>query len=201
MREKGFTLVEVAVSISLFAVLAYAGTTFFIQAVRDSNRVTIENEVRQTASTIMSDISAEVKGLASKTVSGQFCINQTVSGSKSTLYLSDGVLGASNNCGTSYTRWITYEADSTTGDFTKKINGGTAVPLNSSRARVVKCTTSPKGGGCFTGTCGQGFVISNDVATGVKTVTLTVQQVSSVTRSDFCAKTELSQTLVPRIRP
>lgn len=201
MRQKGFTLVEVAVSISLFAVLAYAGTTFFIQAVRDSNRVAIENEVRQTASTIMTDISNEVKGLASKTVSGQYCINQSVTGSKSTLYLSDGVLGALNNCGTGYTRWVTYEADSATGQITKKINTGLALSMNSTRAWVIKCTTSPQGGGCFTGTCGQGFVVTTDVTTGIKTITLTVQQPSTITRSDFCAKTELSQTLVPRVRP
>lgn len=203
--KKGFTLVEVAVSVALFAILAYAGTTFFIQAVRDSNKVAVENEVRETVSGIMSDIATEVKGLASQTVSAQYCVARTISAPLYTVYISDSPANTPN-CAANYTRRVTYVANSTTGVFTKQVQTipvtpTSAVQLNSSRAIVAQCPLGS--GGCSLSNCTTGFIVNYDSAdlTPTLNVRLFAQQVASATRSDFCARTDTTQTITPRIRP
>lgn len=193
--KKGFTLIEVVVSIGVFAILAYAGTTFFIQAVRDNSKVSIENEVRETAASIIADVASEVRGLASQTTSGQYCFSKTPD--NLTVYLSDSPPGTPN-CSAGSTRQIIYKSDPTTGSFTKQVNLGSVVQLNSSRAFVAACSGGT--GGCLQTGCTSGFLVSNATSTALN-VDLYVQQNTAVTKSEFCAKTRLTQTITPRTRP
>lgn len=212
MPKRGFTLVEVVISLALFAILAYAGTTFFIQAVRDSSKVAIENEVRETAAGIMADVSNEIKALANQTNSGRYCVAKAPD--NLTVYFSDSPPSeyASDCAGTgpnSYTRRIVYTTNLATGSLTKRVvtvspDSVVSSVLNSTKTFVIDCEKG--GGGCSLNTgCTSGFKVTFPDqtldATPAITINLSVQQASSITRSDYCARTQISQTITPRLRP
>lgn len=210
MIKKGFTLVEVVISLALFAVLAYAGTTFFIQAVRDSSKVAIENEVRETAAVIMADVSNEIKALANQTNNGRYCVANSLDNLN--VYFSDGPPSDyTNNCATpnSYTRRIIYTTNLVTGSFTKRVittspASDVSSVLNSTKTFVVDCGIGT--GGCSLNSgCTSGFKVTFPAqsldTTPAITINLSVQQASSITRSDYCARTKVVQTVTPRLRP
>ncbi len=195
-------MVEVAISLALFTILAYAGTNFFIQAVRDSNKVAIENEVRETGSTLMSDITSEIQNIIKDDINrSKFCIKTIPAGGVTlpySLYLSD-MNGPSLSCSDSgWTRRVVYTVDAQ-GNMTKSVNGATAVRINPDKAVILSCPIA--GGGCSTGiaSCNSGLQVSFSGTT--PTVNVYVQQVSSVAKSDYCARTQVTQTVVPRQRP
>jgi prepilin-type N-terminal cleavage/methylation domain-containing protein len=194
--NKGFTLIEVVISIGIFAILAYAGTTFFIQAVKDNSKVSIENEIRETAAGIIADVGSEVRGLVSQTSSGQYCFYKSLD--NLTVYLSDSPPGTLN-CAANSTRQIIYKSDPTTGIFTKQVNSGTVVQLNSARAFVAACSGGT--GACLQTGCTPGFLVSYNGSSTALNVDLYVQQNTAATKSEFCAKTRVTQTITPRTRP
>lgn len=168
--KKGFTLVELVVIIGIFGVLLSVGTDFLIQTIRNSNRSAMENEVRQNASRIMQDIESEAKK-ADPAIPFSFPVG-----------------GLQMTTIDVPSRVILYSVSN--GDITKTVNGGTPATLNSNRVAVLNCTGCP-GASCTSG-------LSTSLSGGSLLVNLTVQNNTTYTRSDFCAKTSLSETITAR---
>lgn len=60
-NKSGFTLVELLVVISLFSILAAAGTEIFIPMVRSYNKANIQNEVNQNGNYILTLIADQIR--------------------------------------------------------------------------------------------------------------------------------------------
>lgn len=125
--KKGFTLVEMVIVLGIFGILMVAGTDFLIQAIRNSNRSAMENEVRQTASQIMQDIDAEARK-ADPLVGFSF----------------PGGNLQMTTVNSNPPRVINYSVIS--GSLTKTVNGGSPVILNSSKVVVVLVASQPSPG-------------------------------------------------------
>ncbi len=61
MKQKGFTLVELAVSTGIFSVVCIAGVGILIGVMQSANRAMVQNELRQNASAAMETMIREVR--------------------------------------------------------------------------------------------------------------------------------------------
>lgn len=59
--KKGFTLIEILIVLILFGVLMIVGTDMFLNVLQNSNLATIQSDVRQNASNILSDVSGNIR--------------------------------------------------------------------------------------------------------------------------------------------
>lgn len=196
MRNKllsGFTLVELIIALGVFGVLMVAGADFLVSVVQNSNRATIESEVRQNASKIMQDLVTEGRKYS--------CI-YSVSPAPTTalLRMSDNTISSLCAIGNR----LEYYQDGN-GTLTKVATNSAGSQtffgtLNSRSAIVLNCQSpnSPCGSvNCTAGlvTSPSGLLPSNQALS----LTLYVQQKFTLTRPDFCAATKASDTVVPRV--
>ncbi len=123
---RGFTLIELLVAIGIFGILMVAGTDLLVKIIQNGNRAAMENEVRQNASLIMQDITAEVRSAATVTVLAN---NDLVVGSK--IYHVDLATGVLTKNGTVLTSGRVAALSCTDCNNTTCIHGlsGTAVHL------------------------------------------------------------------------
>ena len=63
-RKQGFTLIEVLVAVSLFAVVSMLALTVFVNIIRIQNRLTMENAIYEDARFMMERISREIRNNA-----------------------------------------------------------------------------------------------------------------------------------------
>jgi len=75
------------------------------------------------------------------------------------------------------------------------VSGPTAV-LNSNNVSVLSCPLS--GTGCPAGACTKGLVVSQPTLSDPLLINLTVESNSSFTRTDFCAKLSLTDSVTAR---
>ncbi len=179
--KKGFTLIEMVIILAIFGILLVVGTDFLIQTIKSSNRSAMENEVRQNANQIMQDIGAEARKADGN-------VGFTFVGGAGNLQMSTVNANPS--------RLVAYSVD-VFGVLTKTITlGGTALPatiLNSNSTAVLNCT------GCPGSSCTPGLVVSQATLADPLSVSLTIQNNSTYTRSDFCAKVSLSDIIMARL--
>lgn len=173
-------MIELVIILGIFGVLLLAGTDFLIATIKNSNRSAMENEVRQNANRIMQDIEAEAR--------------------KADPAVGFGFVGGSGNLqiptiNVTPTRTVAYSVNAS-GIFTKTVTLGGVVGsptiLNSDNVVVLKCT------GCPGSSCTPGFIVSQPLLTDPLSISITVQNSSLFTRSDFCAKVSLSDIIMAR---
>ena len=167
--NRGFTLVELIITLGIFGLLMVVGTDLLIKTIQNGNRATIESEVRQNANSIMQDIAEEIR--LAETVTTP----EVPAGSGNHDLVLNNPMGSKR-----------YHVNPTDGVLTKD---GTI--LTSKSVAVLSCPS------CGSTSCAGGMV-STVNPTGTVTVTLTVQQNLGVNRSDFCAKVVLTNTVTPR---
>ena len=176
MKKKGFTIIELMVVIALFGVLITVLTPVVIQAIQGANRASIQNEVRQNAQKVFSDLGTEIRKAS--------CLTYSSSGTTNTLstYSDSGCVNSV----------ATYTSDGGAKTFTKTIGAFPPINLLSTQVAPVSCGVS--GSSCGTASCTtNGFTVTGydgspivgNYPNAVK-VTLTVQQTPGQTRSDFC---------------
>lgn len=173
--KNGFTLVEIMVVVAIFGVLMIVATDFFVSTLQNTNRSTMQNEVRQNAQKIMQDIISEIRRADSYTIvdTGP----------------NKGDLISASATGTT-----TYHVDTTSWNITK--NG---VQLNSDSVVVLDCNGIGCGSTCVPA---RNFLLLTPAAgtnlTNALTINLVVQQRTGVSNSTYCAITTLNDTATPR---
>lgn len=61
MKQKGFTLIELAVATGIFSVVCIAGIGILIGVMQSANRAMVQNELRQNASAAMETMIREIR--------------------------------------------------------------------------------------------------------------------------------------------
>ncbi len=198
--RKGFTLVELVVVLGVFGILILAATDFLLQAMNNGTKATIENEVRQNANLILTEVANEIRA--------SNCIYYTVSGNPGivTVNISKGsVAGTCLDDGDG----VAFVQDST-GVLTKTIyrdGTPTTARLNSNQVAVMNCNGNSRE--CRVGACTNGLVLyqvdgTTSLPQGVATgngvgVSVWVQQSDlSASRPANCAIIKVADTIVPR---
>lgn len=69
INKKGFTLIEVLVSVAIIGVLVTMAATIFINTVRSAKKADIINEARQNASLVLDSLQRDVRNASSATIS------------------------------------------------------------------------------------------------------------------------------------
>lgn len=193
--KKGFTLVELVVTLGVFGVIMIVGANFLIQMIRSAGQAAVQNEVRQNASVILQDIAAQIR-------QGSCAYYESPSPpgvNNALLRLSDDPSGV--KCATG--NRVEYHQDRN-GVVTRAAtdSGGTALSfgaLTSVNAAVLDCSASGLACGLVNaGDCAAGLTA---VSSGIQTtVTVRAQQLPGQTRPDFCAAVKLADTVSFRPR-
>ncbi len=184
--NKGFTILERLIVIVLFGVLMVTATNVFISVCQNSNRASVQNEVRQNAGKIMQDLSAEIR-------KAQCVYVHPEPSPGAELRLSDGASDPTCIVGNR----VEYYQDAK-GVLTKAATDSANNPvsfasLTSQKVAVLSCTVN--NGSCG-GVCNPGLVT---VQTGNSyQINLSVQQALGVIRTDYCATVNLTDTITPR---
>lgn len=195
MARKGFTIIELVFVLGVFAILMIAGTDFLVTTVRNASRAQIEQDVRQNASKILQDISRQVRKSR--------CVYYTnPSSATSLLRLADDDTGATCALG----NVVEYFQDSL-GTVTKAATSSAGVAqsfaaLTTSQVAILDCQTEP-GVSCRRANClpglwatPSGLIVPTQNFVAVR---IRAQQRLDLTRSDFCATIQLTDTLTPRL--
>lgn len=177
MKPSGFTLIEILVALGIFGILTISGTALFVNVVQNTNRANIQNEVRQSASRVLSELAASIRTAN--------CVKWDNAGGMATTV---NLWTYSDNCVSDIID--TYQFTFNSGQVTK--NGQRLTPNNiaflSCGTTAAKCSSS----------CVNGLRLSSGATGNSVLVSLTAQNATNVTRSDFCAAVTLSVTLTPR---
>ncbi len=197
--RQGFTLIEIIMTMGIFGIIMVVGSNFLIQTIRNANQATIQNEVRQNASAIFQDIKTEARKA--------YCIyyNYDTGTMIALLRLSDDPNGTSCNSGSR----VEYSNDLNSGQngkVTKKTIDVTGVVtstlvLTSQTAAILDCSAGSLA--CNSINCVPGLsLFQSGVSNNGMPVTATIsaQQITSQTQSDFCARVKLSDTITPRVK-
>lgn len=184
--NKGFTIIELLVVILLFGVLMVTSTSVFINVFQNSNRASVQNEVRQNAGKIMQDLSAEIRKASCVYV-------HTEPSPGAELRLSDSTIDPTCIVGNR----VEYYQDSN-GTLTKAATNSANNPvsfagLSAQKVAVLNCSVNS--GSCG-GACIPGLVITQ--SGNAYQVNLSVQQALGIIRSDYCAAVNLIDTIAPR---
>lgn len=192
--RRGFTLVELIVTLGIFGVVMIAGSNFLIQTIRNSNQATIQNEVRQNASIILQDIVAQARKA--------YCVYyESPTSPAALLRLSDDPNGTKCVSG-NRTEYYQDQNGAITRVATDSGNVQTSFGvLTSGRAVVLDCSAG--GLACGATSCVAGLTVSPGGLTSNGTpvvIAVRAQQIPSQSRSDLCAAVELSNTITPRVK-
>lgn len=179
LRVGGFTLVEMAVAIGIFGIVATVLTNIILKVILESNRSLTQNEIRQNAERVMADIGSEIRKAS--------CVK----------FVSPTLTTYSDK-GCSVANLIATYTVSATPNFklTKSVVGGPALDLLSEATIATDCPAASKCSMTLTG-CTSGLVVSG-AGTGATAVSLTIQQKPKSVRTDFCGQVKLTDTFTPR---
>ena len=202
-HKAGFTLVELLITLGIFAVIMLVGSNFLIQTIRNANQAAVQNEVRQNASTILQGIVSQARQ--------SYCVYYFVDasdGSAAKLRLSDDPNSATCASG----NYVEYRQDMTAGPtygvLSKKtydaVNGfSNPVTMTSASTAILNCSVGALACGEVSG-CDPGLMVSPSnmaiVNGALVAVTIWAQQIPGQTRPDYCAAIRLSDTVSPRVR-
>lgn len=179
--KKAFSLIELTIVVAITAVMLMAVTNYLISAVRNNNQVTIENEVRSEANSIMDQLAKDIR------VSRCECLSTAQS--RLLLY---GTVGCDTAaaCPTPAVGTPTpFAAYNISADGNLKLLRN-EVPISSNRVWVRACTD------CICGSPGAGLAIT--ASSRVYNINLSLTQSKTNPRSDFCGKVTLNQVVSPR---
>ncbi len=169
-NRAGFTLIELVVVIAIFGILAIVATNYLLSTVSTSNRISVENEVRQNAVLVLSEMSDEIRKATS-------VCNITANGFKTS---SSPTCAAGN--------------DISTFTITNGVVSKNGNPISSDKVAFVDCNQS----GCSQDrtTCAPGIAVTlNGKAYEID---ITATQQNATTRVDSCAQVKLHDVVVPR---
>ena len=177
--KKGFSLIELMVVVAISAILLLVVTDFLIFTIQRNNQVTIENQVRGEANSIMDSVARDIRSSSCE------CLGEDSNSIR--LYES-----SSCDC-TNVTGPTPYAAYSISSDSLLQIQKNlTALSSNSVKAEY--CSTCNN---CSNST--SGLIISQpDSAVRSYVVTLSLRQAQDNPRSDFCGKVQIQQRISPR---
>lgn len=195
-HQRGFTLIELMMVIVVFGFILAASADLLVQVVQSNNRIAIENEVRQNGTKILQDI------VSSGRKSQCLYFNQETS-QTALLRMSDSTTDPTCSLGN---RTEYYGAAN--GILRKSATSSAGVQISSgivNSAMVVVLNCVAAGSACGSLTCTSGLTVTGvDPTThllptgAAASVSLWLQQQPSMTRSDFCAAVQLSDSVAPR---
>ena len=209
--KKGFTLVELMVVLGVFGVITVVATRILLQIIQDSNKTTLQNELRQTAERIMSDVGSEIRRSGcvkikpwldnNGNLQEEYCPNPNPPGpdvlcTRIITYrelLKTGPPGKFE-CATSPGPLVTYTNYHGTGRLTKQV--GVSGPVSD----ILPPRAAAHGCGLCTGTCSSPGLIPKNVSVqaGVPIEVILKLQQSGAARADFCASVTLDEEFFPR---
>lgn len=197
--KKGFTLVELVVTLGIFGVIMIVGSNFLIQTIKNANQAAVQNEIRQNASAILQDIVTQARQA--------YCIYYLAPTPPSVASLirisddpNDGQCLRGNR--------VEYSQDQagivTRSTFDSLGTLLTTGQLTSGKIVVLNCSSGESACGVASGCSAPGLTMSSTVNPAVNgvpaTISIRAQQVLGQTRSDYCAAVTLSDTITPRVK-
>lgn len=203
---RGFTLVELVVTLGVFGVIMIVGSNFLIQTIKNANQSSIQNEVRQNASVILQDIIAQARQA--------YCIYYESPSPSAPQIPNNAIIRISDDpngdkCA-SGNRVEYYQNQNGVVTRVATDSGNTPPPsvaltLTSIKTAVLDCSSGSLACGQTVATdCVAGLVGSSngDVVTNGASATISIraQQIPGQSRSDYCANVTLSDTITPRIK-
>lgn len=184
--KSGFTLVEIVVVIAIFGFLLLAASAILVSVIQTSNRTSVSNQVRESASRILEKMAADVRNAQ--------CVSY---GTPGELVIYDSAC---------VNALKTYSVDATGVLTVTDETQPPGVTTTLSPADVAVCADSNS---CPSTSCSPvGLSVANtadpdptypaNTTKRAVVITLAVRQNVTSTRSDFCAKTVLEDTVTPR---
>lgn len=173
--NKGYTLVELLIVLSVFGILLVAGTNLFMQVMLSANRVRVENEVRQNINIVLEEMVREVRR--------SVCLRVEGNGTILKLYNRE-------NCSAADIALATFSLVSD--DIQKQIN---ADPAQSMLYQRVMAGHYPSGCTGDAADLEPGLNFSLNANQRAVDIVLKLQSRTTSNRSDYCGKIELRETV------
>lgn len=169
--KKSFSLIELMIVIAISSLILLVVTNFLIMTVQQNNKISIENEIRNEANTLLDQMAKDIRQSKCE------CVTAT----SIRLY---GVSNCGACNGTVPTPYAAYSVNASN-DFLKN-----SVVKNSAGIKARSCADC----GCLVPT--PGLIVA--AAGRAYTVNLSFTQAGNSPRSDFCGKVTVQQTVKPR---